>query len=187
LKYAGIIALVVTLQACDVAKHRKTLSFFFDGVPADGASENSEAFEQAAPNLDAALVEGEEAFLSLHKPWQERRCESCHDRNAKGFLRTERSQLCYTCHDEHAFSGEWVHGPVSVSACLTCHMPHRSKQAHLLKLENQALCLQCHELPNTCSKNGANATKECLGCHGPHQSTNRFLLRTTAYNGNKSP
>ena len=75
-------------------------------------------------------------------------CSACHQVQGSevGSLNTEEraSELCLKCHTEKQGPFVFDHPPVTES-CLTCHVPHGSVAANLLKQNEPFLCLQCHE------------------------------------------
>ncbi len=108
-----------------------------------------------------------------HGPFAAKECGSCHDlAAASGFrsaganlplmpgaggelaeagrLRMPVDKLCIRCHSDFAPSapenaGLWMHGPVHVGWCVTCHQAHSSSYEHLVHAEPSArLCTQCH-------------------------------------------
>jgi predicted CXXCH cytochrome family protein len=109
-------------------------------------------------------------------------CAACHtavdatdvphkitNRNPKG-LSAKMRDLCYSCHDRTPFMKNTVHGAVMLG-CTSCHDPHTSDHAKLLKEAIPQLCLTCHENPVTAQKGATHAMtgKElCSTCHNPH-------------------
>lgn len=59
-------------------------------------------------------------------------------------LSAEVPELCQGCHERKSFEGKVTHAPVASGQCLTCHDPHASEQAGLLRKAGAALCLDCH-------------------------------------------
>ena len=84
------------------------------------------------------------------------RCTGCHtphDPAAAPLLREKRSDLCESCHQDHA---RFAHPmgpnvadprrPGETVSCLSCHDPHASDQPMMLILEpDRALCVDCHD------------------------------------------
>lgn len=107
-------------------------------------------------------VQGQEARVQ-HKPFAEGRCTECHDPHASGnrWVLVKKSQdLCVTCHGKdgkrdkhnHPFAGK-PKGPVTTKLklnergeleCLSCHSPHATDTAYLLKTRGENACLGCH-------------------------------------------
>jgi predicted CXXCH cytochrome family protein len=109
-------------------------------------------------------------------------CEACHsavdastvphkftNRNPKG-LAAKMRDLCYTCHDRSSFMKTTVHGAIALG-CTTCHDPHASQHARLLKEEVPALCVGCHKdnlAPGSGSGHELAGNEACASCHSPH-------------------
>ncbi len=58
-----------------------------------------------------------------------------------------RSTACLACHTDQAeqFKKAHLHQPAFQQGCATCHEPHGSDNAHLLRAKTtNALCLECH-------------------------------------------
>ncbi len=84
---------------------------------------------------------------------------------------------CLTCHGELAGrirSSEYVHGPVAVNSCASCHSPHASKYHNLLRKPDLDLCLSCHPQQKSeqsdVSVHEPFESGECTMCHDPHAS-----------------
>lgn len=120
-------------------------------------------------------------------------CQSCHsavdaaevphaftNRNPKG-LSARIKDLCFTCHDRKLFTGATVHGALMLG-CTSCHDPHVSDHAHVLKQEIPRLCLNCHEERLT-AKDGRthilSGNEACTACHHPHATNTPKLVLTT--------
>jgi predicted CXXCH cytochrome family protein len=168
----GAGALALAFLGCSIEKNYKTLSFFFDGVPDPNAPSRA-----AHPGVPSDISQS--PTYSAHKPWLEEKCEECHTRTLK--LGGRDSDLCMKCHSESLTSHEYMHGPVAVGACLWCHNPHNSANAHLLKLPGRDLCMQCHAqglLSNLPAH--SDLRRACLECHQGHGGPDRFFLRAGA-------
>ncbi|GFE59873.1 cytochrome c3 family protein [Geobacter sp. AOG2] len=80
----------------------------------------------------------------------------------------------------HAAIGtlKFVHGPVAVGDCLTCHV---KKGKHSFQPINDVtkLCISCHDLSNGATHLHDMRTL-CTKCHDPHQSDRNFQLRAQA-------
>ena len=177
--------LLVSAMSCDMKKHHKTVTFFFDGVP----PLDTEAV-QVEMSREGTAVESEIKQIpktptgSEHEPW--RKCEGdCHgQRTQKSFSRqvylSEKiPALCYSCHTDYTVSSTFVHGPVVVGDCLFCHNPHRSKNKYLLKTPVPDLCFQCHEkgVVESISGHMVESAAKCNECHEAHTSSVRTLLK----------
>jgi predicted CXXCH cytochrome family protein len=77
---------------------------------------------------------------------------------------------------------EFLHGPVAVGACETCHA-YADEAAHrfILKRSGAEMCSFCHIGP--AAEAGLMVVHEpvqkgeCLACHNPHGSVSRLMLR----------
>ncbi len=110
-------------------------------------------------------------------------CVKCHKpvesgKHAFKPIATDKSALCYTCHDEEDQTKKKLHKPVKGGACTKCHDPHQSDQAKLLKKAPPQLCFGCHDEDEFKGKtaHGPAAEGKCLGCHQHHASENERLL-----------
>ena len=178
MRSCALVVVLIAVISCNTKKNYKTLSFFFDGVPAP---------EVSVPTTVATTLEKEPSTVSLkdpyksrHKPWEERQCDKCHDRTKASFLQTTPEKLCFVCHDEKLFEGPYVHGPVSIRACLSCHEPHRAKASHLLKSKGSLLCFHCHSETTVYASDSHLEGESCIKCHNPHAADNIFLLKPIA-------
>lgn len=149
-----------------------------------------------------------------HKPVEEN-CIKCHEPHTSPYKKLLRSddatqKLCLECHTDlkdHAdmkaviTDSKYKHGPLvsGEKRCLECHDVHASNHKGILKKEQTALCLGCHDkevksdedggmLMNIAAHLKANPNwhapitrveKEggCAGCHNPHGSDNFSMLR----------
>ncbi len=96
-------------------------------------------------------------------------------------LMAEPPDLCFTCHDTGMFSGkENVHMPVMGGMCITCHDPHGSAEAKLLKAPKPEVCYECHDKTNFYGPtvHVPVGLGTCEVCHEPHQSDNTKLLKS---------
>jgi len=131
-------------------------------------------------------------------------CAACHsavdaagvphkitNRNPKG-LTSKMRDLCYSCHDKKPFMKNTVHGAILLG-CTSCHDPHASKHAKLLKEDIPGLCISCHKDRFSPGAGGSHAlagNEACAGCHDPHASDTPKLMqsglsRPTALAANK--
>jgi len=91
---------------------------------------------------------------------------------------TTARETCITA-SCHASIGtlKFVHGPVAVGDCPTCHV---KKGKHSFQAINDVnkLCLSCHDISNGATHPSRQAL--CTTCHDPHQSARNFQLRALA-------
>ncbi|MFQ5608175.1 MAG: cytochrome c3 family protein [Candidatus Zixiibacteriota bacterium] len=177
LALAGVLMYAIMLGStgCGGPGGRRTLKFFFDGVPEpDSLSDtlNGAADPQAARLLrQQARTDSLNALIGIqaHPPYADRDCSACHrmtDRRggsgsmsftprdeggSSSWLSFPVEELCFECHsdmtEEYAEeNGLNIHDPVASGECVTCHNPHRSPyKALLLKERARELCLDCHD------------------------------------------
>lgn len=107
-------------------------------------------------------------------------CNDCHNPHG-GFLGKQlrstaaQDQVCMKCHTEKKGPFVYEHLPVKTEGCASCHTPHGSTNARLLKVSNiNQLCLQCHTLstsnipsqpPAGPAHNQAQKYQACTSCH----------------------
>jgi DmsE family decaheme c-type cytochrome len=107
-------------------------------------------------------------------------CSDCHNVHGSTLpkqLRTDaaQNQVCFKCHVEKKGPFVYEHLPVKTEGCTTCHMPHGSTNARLLKVNQvNMLCLQCHtqamsnvpsQPPIGPAHNQAQKYQACTMCH----------------------
>lgn len=122
-----------------------------------------------------------------HQPVAKEDCESCHARH--GFanvlmLKKEGKELCLTCHtdfDSLVARGNIVHPAVSEQLCATCHDPHASNRAGLMReVEGDLACFVCHTaLADTTghpTPHAPFAERQCGECHVDHSGNHAGLL-----------
>lgn len=164
----------VLAWSCSVRDHYETLSFFFDGVPDPNAP------LQGRKGLVAVNLKASPTY-SVHQPFKEDQCAACHTESFE--ITGQDSGLCIKCHEPVTRQHPRMHGPVAVGACLWCHLPHESAEAHLFKGPSRQVCTQCHE-PGLLSSDRipehADLAKGCLECHFAHGSGAPFFLRPSA-------
>jgi len=119
-------------------------------------------------------------------------CASCHsavdasdvphkitNRNPKGLI-AKMKDLCFNCHDRAPFQKATVHGALMLG-CTSCHDPHSTEHARVLKEEIPRLCLNCHEERLT-AKDGRThvlaGNEACSSCHHPHATDAPKLVRS---------
>jgi predicted CXXCH cytochrome family protein len=143
----------------------------------------------AAAGIDCLQCHGDLAQGKSVHPAVSMGCEACHtavdardiphritNKIAHG-LSADQPELCYGCHDRSMFEKKVVH-PALGMGCTSCHNPHASKNAKLLKDEPPVLCYGCHDKGPFSGKrvHPPVAAGECTTCHTPHSSDNPSLL-----------
>src|SRR6266567_3592820 len=76
---------------------------------------------------------------------------------------------CARCHGDKII-GKYVHGPVAVEQCMTCHSvtgkPHPGSAAVKLTRTNTELCTFCHEISAVKKSHRTVASsRKCTSCH----------------------
>lgn len=174
----SMVGIGVLLTACTSMPESKYewLSLFFDGVP----DPNAPDLVQGKTKADQAVVAGAGGqfstqpvnSLTIHEPYGERKCQSCHESAFSQNLLVSRNQLCFTCHFEGGIRETLTHAPVLSGDCWVCHDPHQSETEFLLTKEEPELCLQCHDGLdlNMPPGHGLPEIKQysCTECHHPH-------------------
>lgn len=100
------------------------------------------------------------------------------NRHPRG-LSSKQKRLCYSCHEQAAFMKKNVHGAI-LCGCTSCHNPHSSEEAHLLKAGEPDLCMQCHDHSVVMAKTPHDAIGDtsCSTCHNAHATDGPKLLLT---------
>jgi predicted CXXCH cytochrome family protein len=185
-----LVSIVTGASGCSVKKHYKTLKVFFDGVPDPEEVKRKAAAEKARRDTRAANIAAADAsrknqaqtwvkMKSRHPDYFKNVCNRCHDRRSGNFMVTRRKEdICYTCHKKEQFTGPYVHGPVAVNHCLTCHLPHESPHASLLIEKSPGLCIACHTPDTETAAGHYDKARNCTKCHLPHAGDNRFFVKT---------
>lgn len=120
---------------------------------------------------------------NVHEPVLDS-CGNCHEGAADKLLEGGGQALCVTCHSEvpeRAAKAAVPHLAMEMDACTTCHAPHASARARLVKTPAQA-CGDCHadQLAGPGeTAHGVIAAMGCETCHEPHGGANEKLLRRT--------
>lgn len=182
-KYLFFLIVMLIAINCSVKKHYKTLSFFFDGVPAPVADSIASIDSVNIGTLtDSATMSAVKPEVFHHVPYQQHRCEICHDQTFMGQLIEPQPGLCYICHENLEDNYKTLHGPVAAGYCSECHSPHQSKNEKLLTETGEKLCFYCHDADLVKSADMHNISEEtqCIVCHDPHGGENRFIVREEA-------
>jgi predicted CXXCH cytochrome family protein len=159
------------------------LRFFFDGVP-ETESARVAVNALAEQDADTASIPLEtlayrESEALVHYPYGEQECAMCHEESSLGDMVEPQPGLCYLCHEDLAETYNYLHGPVAGGYCTACHDPHRSENAHLLKLVGQQLCFYCHKQVSVL-KNEMHQDLEgmsCLDCHNAHGGEDKYIFQ----------
>ncbi len=179
---AAVGATVVVAAACSPKAGHRALVFFFDGVPpleAEVAQVEIEILEDPTEGVlgPPRRVEAVKKFYN-HPAYWENRCAGCHEGEGGGLLKTVREGLCQTCHPDKPARKKFVHGPVAVNDCLSCHLYHKSLYPKVLVADAQTLCFHCHETDElrTDEHHKTIEQERCIDCHDAHGGDDRFFL-----------
>lgn len=119
---------------------------------------------------------------SLHKPFAENKCASCHPAGSTGIVKSGIN-LCLGCHKAsmtgfNKISSHLIPGRAD-SLCDSCHNPHASDEKHLLKDKEARVCYGCHnDTKEYVAKSDHKHPKlgACSDCHVSHGSNNQYFL-----------
>lgn len=136
-----------------------------------------------APPAAGGEIPKEFKQTALHRADVEPLCAPCHTMEPTaqqvGDV-PDKDNPCYGCHKRMG-NQKFVHGPVSMYACVSCHplnvMPKYSLQKREIKL-----CFDCHsdkqqEFKTFTLLHGPISGDMCEACHDPHSSENPGQLR----------
>ena len=179
---ACLAALLLAL-GCSELTARNITSLVFDGVPAPPPPDTYcapwLAAKQAPLSSSRSSATPAAPKGSVHLPYQEKRCDDCHDKTKEEGLVAPRGKLCFICHDS-IIKGAFVHGPAGTGDCLACHQPHDSTLPRLLSKEPSKLCVHCHQEARVSPKihdKSAELKIPCYDCHNPHVGSNRYFFK----------
>jgi predicted CXXCH cytochrome family protein len=168
--------------SCAPEKQHEVLTFFFDGVPPLGGSEQAKT--QPKPGAPSALLAARPKAARIgseHDPTLDLKgCGTCHNWQTSFNLVKPVEELCVTCHSDKTRQFPQMHGPAAVGACAQCHDGHRSAYPHLLLKPPPQLCFECHDRTASgektlgCPRPSDDAA--CTSCHNPHGGKDRFFL-----------
>jgi len=178
-----IILMLFLLSQCSPYAGKSALRFFFDGVP-ETDSTSSASMENTDIRVDSAKFPEEIVAIvdvrgSLHYPYGEGECASCHNKQSLGNLLEAQPALCYTCHIDLAESYNYLHGPVAGGYCSACHDPHRSTNEKLLRYTGDELCFYCHKSESVRSSEMHQDLDGmlCTDCHNPHGGDDKYIFQ----------
>jgi predicted CXXCH cytochrome family protein len=124
---------------------------------------------------------------SFHTREREDTCSGCHAL-PKVFETVEdrplapAGKVCGACHPQ-VEEPKYLHGPVAVYACFTCHEPEYTPARFAGKTSQAASCGNCHSnflarvLGGKKFVHGPVAAGGCLVCHSPHGGATQNLVR----------
>jgi len=182
---SGIFILVVLalFSQCSPYAGKGVLHFFFDGVPEGDStsmlSNESEAMQDDSTDLFEETVALIPVKGSVHYPYGEGECASCHNEQSLGSMLEPQPSLCYICHEDLSESYQYLHGPVAGGYCSACHDPHRSTNEKLLRHMGDELCFYCHK-EESVLRNEMHEGLEgmlCTDCHNAHGGEDKYIFQ----------
>lgn len=189
-----VLLLPLLITACsDPVRNHSIKTFFFDGVPKLPSlnvlcEEKMESIfndyyqariEEALAGAEDEKDTSKEIKGSSHRPFKEKDCQGCHDFTKPNLLLLPADELCFKCH-KNFIQGNLVHGPVAVSDCLACHVPHTSEYSSLLQRDLNNICSMCHRekrLTETMHIQVVDHNMFCVDCHDPHSGNMHYFLK----------
>ncbi|NTV50416.1 MAG: cytochrome C [Geobacteraceae bacterium] len=184
--------LLLTASGCDPVTRHKVVTSVLDGYPAlppveELCREHEERAKIACLNKtapDSSL--SEQAKGSVHVPYEEKRCNDCHNesKGADGgqkdaLLIKPKEELCFVCHKD-ILDKPFQHGPAAVGDCVACHLPHDSIYPALLNVSKESLCTKCHVERRKAARMHDQFVEKgltCESCHDPHAGNTYFFLK----------
>jgi|GEM_PF-722824 len=178
--FTTVALISLLIIGCTPERKFQVLSFFFDGVPDPNAK--TQVVVNIASDSMASLTAtaNVKPDMYYHKPYNDEKCQSCHESGFSNSLIKPVPELCYTCHEDFNTKYKTVHGPVAFGKCTICHHPHESKMEKLVIREGQQLCLYCHQSKDILENkmHSKIGEKNCTQCHNPHGGENRVMLNS---------
>lgn len=177
-----MLALVLFSQ-CSPKASKSLLHFFFDGVPQSDSTSLVSMESEGMPADSLKRSEGPLAMAessgSLHYPFGEGECASCHNEQSLGNMLEPQPGLCYICHVDLAEQYNYLHGPVAGGYCTACHDPHRSTKEKLLRYTGDDLCFYCHRAESVLSNDTHEGLEGmlCTDCHNPHGGEDKYIFQ----------
>lgn len=128
------------------------------------------------------------ASRSIHPPFTDGSCETCHEGSTHALIEDGTSALCLACHseiEEVVTTSTVPHDAIEAVDCSECHNAHASSNSRLVRTAGGLICADCHddklagedEFPH-----GAISRIGCQSCHEPHGSERDALLRVEDVN-----
>ena len=142
---SAVVGVTVALLLGCAGDARQRMARFFFEIPDRPASQPADA-EPSAPPDQNAPASVEPTYASVHRPFAEQQCSKCHDTARQMRVQDDLPAACRSCHARY-FGKDVLHDPVASGSCTTCHEPHRSRYASLLKAGTLQVCTECHDAP----------------------------------------
>ncbi len=128
---------------------------------------------------DHGSVPPAERASRFHNSELEQGCTTCHEGLPSADGGATMTADCSTCHKEHSLA-DYIHGPVEMKECATCHSWSAEKKAVVVEAGIPATCEPCHadKLAAIDSAAAPHAVaSECMTCHSAHSSDRKHLLK----------
>lgn len=182
------VALICLATGCDPINRHMVLSTVFDGVPTlpppeqictEYADKKMAEVRDELSGIKKAAEAGVVEEESVHLPYEEKKCDNCHDKSKDSGLVRPLNELCLMCH-KGFFKGPYQHGPAAVGDCIACHVPHNSPDGPLLKTDRKVICATCHREPRAALSlhdKVAERKLACVDCHNPHYGNSPYFLK----------
>jgi len=165
---AVLLAILLSAMLGSCSANRKTLSFFFDGVPVETDSTADTLVGEQNPAIDTTMAKLRKARADsiaaanryiLHSPYADGKCNSCHNMESRGKTGNSIPSLS----PNPASGTGWLVTPVE-ELCIICHEDMSVDYAE----------------ENELSIHFPVAEGMCITCHNPHRSRYEHLLNTNS-------
>jgi len=120
-------------------------------------------------------------------------CFHCHraeDLTETRYHAAAEKRACIECHDPHGADnryylkpseswGRYVHGPVAVGDCGSCHHYRARKDTESSLSDSAVLCFRCHRREDMTEgrHHVAIGEHDCVECHDPHGGNDPYFLK----------
>jgi predicted CXXCH cytochrome family protein len=181
IKYTFIVVLFSLISIFSACSY-KTMSFFFDGVPAPNdpliIASNYTSNPTEIVHINEIKAVEARPEINYHMPYLDKACTACHSEKSLGKFVLPQPALCYQCHVDFGTIYTVLHVPVEVGECTSCHSPHMSEEAGLLLQTSRQLCLSCHDKGDVVKQESHDGIgdADCTECHNPHGGNESNLL-----------
>ncbi|MBI5385057.1 MAG: hypothetical protein HZA90_10265 [Verrucomicrobia bacterium] len=172
----------LVLAGCSSSTPHPWLAHFIDGYPPKPKQKRSAVTPAPQPDPPGRSLTAppEPEPVSVHAPYREHKCRSCHESSYSQKLSCAVPELCLGCHEGFLAKAAFRHAPAESGECTLCHAPHDANVRALLLKADPALCHDCHDAADTArvAAHRDTAQRSCTACHDPHRGDNRLFLRT---------
>lgn len=161
---ASVCMLVVV--GCSPTARERLKHFFFE-IPKQ--EQPADAEPSTEPALESIrLVSAKPQYRSVHVPYQNRECMTCHDSSRRMAVYEDLLDSCASCHEPYFDEDKVMHSPVTDGECRECHVLHRSERRGLLKAPVFDLCTECHDSDDLDEDTCGTDSPNCAKCHDAH-------------------